>query len=125
MKLEQNIPKRARPRISIRTSAILLTLMCCYAACWSPTKRRGVEDVVSSIDDNMHWVANEVSVAPLLVRADRVEHAPHVLLASLDECAFTWNRRYYFWFFGYVVELPFGQKVKYSVPIPFEFSLDV
>lgn len=37
--------KRFRPRFSIRTLIIVVTLICCYAACWGPTKTRGVRDV--------------------------------------------------------------------------------
>ena len=38
-------PKRFRPKFSVRTLVILVTLACCYAACWGPTKTRGVEDM--------------------------------------------------------------------------------
>lgn len=38
--------KRWRPRFSARTLVIVVTLVCCYAACWGPTKVRGVGQVV-------------------------------------------------------------------------------
>ena len=38
-------PKRWRPRWSLRTLVILVTLVCCYAACWGPTNTNGIEDV--------------------------------------------------------------------------------
>jgi hypothetical protein len=41
-----NKPKRWRPRFSVRTLVVVVTLVCCYAACWGPTKRQGVEDVM-------------------------------------------------------------------------------
>ena len=47
MASDSDKPKRRRwrPRFSVRTLVILLTLVCCYAACWGPTKRHGVDDV--------------------------------------------------------------------------------
>ncbi len=45
-------PKRFRPRFSIRTLVIVVTLVCCYAACWGPTKTNGVEDVAEHVYSN-------------------------------------------------------------------------
>ncbi len=45
MTTQPTTSKRWRPRFSVRTLVILVTLVCCYAACWGPTKTRGVEDV--------------------------------------------------------------------------------
>jgi len=36
--------KRWRRRFSVRTLVVLVTLVCCYAACWGPTKTRGVDE---------------------------------------------------------------------------------
>ena len=32
---------------------IAVTLVCCYAACWGPTKERGVEDVTQHVEHNV------------------------------------------------------------------------
>ena len=85
-------PKRWRPRFSVRTLVILVTLVCCYAACWGPTKTKGVEDV-----DNHVWPASHEAVSatmPLVV-----------------EIKWFGGRLYYFWFFGYVAKLPYERDV--------------
>ena len=46
---EQDNTKRWRPRFSVRTLVVLVTLVCCYAACWGPTKRQGFKDVVNHV----------------------------------------------------------------------------
>lgn len=38
-------PKRFRPRFSIRTLIIFVTLVCCYLGLWEATKTWGVADV--------------------------------------------------------------------------------
>ena len=45
MPSERDKTRRWRPRFSVRTLVIVVTLVCCYAACWGPTKTRGIEDV--------------------------------------------------------------------------------
>ena len=30
--------KRWRPTFSVRTLVVMVTLVCCYVACWGPTK---------------------------------------------------------------------------------------
>lgn len=91
-------PNRWRPKFSVRTLVVVVTLLCCYAACWGPTKRWGVDDVVYR-----GWLPNDVSVnasavAPLIVAEDFIEQAKI-------------TRGYYLWFFGYVVELPHGREL--------------
>ena len=89
---------------------IVVTLVCCYAACWGPTRKRGIGDVQSLVcepvylyDDVWAIVSEEeildASVRlPLLVRVtrDELSHAVH---------------RYYFWFFGYVAKLPYEREI--------------
>jgi hypothetical protein len=103
---ERDKSKRFRLRFSVRTLAVLLTLACCYAACWGPTKTRGVEDVRRYVQENPYspiinlttssyegdieiWL-NETATMPLVVASDCV----------------IGERHYYFWFFGYVAKLP-------------------
>jgi hypothetical protein len=103
----QPTPKRWRPRFSVRTLVVLVTLVCGYAACWGPTKTRGVRDVHDYCYPQ--WVqaitpATASSRLPLVVSVD--DH-----LTSLSVSAGTHGllsrRRYYCWFFGYVAKLPY------------------
>ena len=89
-------PKRWRPRFSVRTLVILVTLVCCYAACWGPTKTRGRAQVEKA---TKLWVADSSAVAPLIVAIDGVKFVARVETRG--------HRHYYFWFFGYVAKLPY------------------
>jgi hypothetical protein len=87
--------ERFRPRFSIRALAILIILVCCYAACSGPTKRDGERDVfVTSL-------GHVVAVAPLVVSNEEYG------FRFDDESTVPVSRRYYFWFFGYVAKLPY------------------
>src|SRR5687767_11643873 len=44
-------PKRWMPRFSLRTLAIVVTLVCAYFAAWEPTKRIGVGAVEKSVNN--------------------------------------------------------------------------
>lgn len=93
--------KRFRLRLSIRTLVVVVTLLCCYAACWEPTKQQGVEDVTRRLDKGSYWGTYDVAwqnvspVIPFVVRAD---------IMDVHRC-------YYFWFFGYVADLPFERRI--------------
>ena len=63
--------KRWRPRFSVRTLVVVVTLVYCYAACWGPTNRRGVADVTTA---PFPLVSRE-AVATLIVAADIAEWA--------------------------------------------------
>ena len=81
--------KRFRPRFSIRTLAIFVTLVCCYAACWGPTKTWGVYIVAPG--RRQGCTISQSAVAPLVVTIYESDG----------------KQRYYFWFFGYVAKLPY------------------
>ncbi len=98
-------PKRWRPRFSVRTLVILVTLVCCYAACWGPTKTRGRAQVEKA---TKLWVADSSAVAPLIVAIDGVKFVGRVETRG--------HRHYYFWFFGYVAKLPYEREVKLPTP---------
>ena len=106
-------PKRWRPRFSVRTLVILVTLLCCYAACWGPTKRDGVTDV---LDQSHIWTYDESGavVAPLIVRQRELNPDVNDLGISDAWC-------YYFWFFGYVAKLPWEREI----PLPSAAQLPV
>jgi len=92
---ESTTPTRWRPRFSVRTLVVLVTLVCCYAACWGPTKTRGVEDV------RQHTFLRASNVTPL---------APFVLRTKVPYPGLEWAR-YYFCFFGYVAKLPYERDI--------------
>lgn len=99
-------PNRFRPRFSIRTLAILITLVCCYAACWGPTKKWGVEDVEQHASN---LLTTSTAAAPLLVRVDGFFVAP---------TGYGKVRRYYFWCFGNVAKLWERQHSDFGLDIP-------
>ena len=98
-------PKRWRPRFSVRTLVILVTLVCCYVACWGPTKTWGVRDV-EEYDSRLLRLFGS--------RVDEAWESPIVPLIISSEDNGNSNlttRRYYFWFFGYVAKLPYERDV--------------
>ena len=96
--------KRWRPRFSIRVLLIVVTLACAYLACWGPTKNQGVKDVIAKAHSRMasedfHVFATlpPSPFCPLIIETREM-----MLLTNRQ---FSEHRRYYFWFFGYVVKL--------------------
>ena len=86
---------------------IVVTLVCCYAACWGPTKTRGVEDVWSLVDEGRtNWVG-DVSIKIWSVDSLQVSACfPLFVRATQDK-----THAYYFWVFGYVAKLPYERVV--------------
>ena len=95
---------RWRPKFSVRTLVVAVTLLCCYAACWGPTQSRGITDV----ENHVFWGGqsprgqarvygvNTSSSLPLIVATDVSSDPP-----GKDV------RAYYLWLFGFVVKMPF------------------
>ena len=81
---------------------LLVTLVCCYAACWGPTKTRGVSDVigytVGETEDPLARLAGLIATSSEL---------PLVVGVIDFDFVDGFHRHYYFWFFGYVAKLPF------------------
>ena len=111
---EQDNTKRWRPRFSVRTLVVLVMLVCCYAACWGPTKRQGFKDVVnhvrSSIDLDKKFKAAGMSSSnlPLVVWISEAESDGPEVLKVNDVRGY---HRCYLWLFGYVVKLPFENDI--------------
>jgi len=97
--------KRWRPRFSLRTLVILVTLVCCYAACWGPTKRQGVVDVLRHVRD-LYALGHPRD--DLVIDFHRRTSATMPFVVGIELGS---ERHYYFWFFGYVAELPYGHKL--------------
>ena len=77
---------------------MIITLVCCYAACWRATKTRGVNDVTQHVSTNPFLIDPQyVAWLPLMVKTD-------VSSPFRDDPAL---ELYYFWFFGYVAKLPY------------------
>jgi hypothetical protein len=86
---------------------LLVTLACCYVACWGPTKSDGVDDVlkhISNADDKL-----QISVEGYFpgIALEETISAPVPLVLGIDYFQGNTVRRYYFWFFGFVTKLPF------------------
>ncbi|MDP6557451.1 MAG: hypothetical protein QGF59_10725 [Pirellulaceae bacterium] len=124
MPSERDKTKRWRPKFSVRTLVVLVTLICAYLACWAATRTRGVDDV--SMHVNLEDLANfgtpeegpldavrraEVwmvtAKVPFLVGAiewDSMYSGGRYLMATSG------RRVYYLWFFGYVAKLPYSHR---------------
>ena len=125
--------RRFRPRFSIRTLVIVATLVCCYAACWGPTKRRGVDDVKKGPDERYRrWVQeykakNDQPWYILDKRHDVSVIAPLFLRLRTETVLRGPRDTYYFWFFGYVAKLPYERDLKSGwerLPVDFDFDID-
>jgi len=90
---------------------ILITMVCCYAACWGPTKTQGVDDVEAmqefhsrpllyglSSEEMEDIFRDDCTCLPLIVRM----HKNGDPFGGYD---------YYFWFFGYVAKLPYEREL--------------
>ena len=96
--------KRPRLRFTLRTLAIVVTLVCCYAACWGPTKKWGP----TALGGGEYTVA----VAPLIVEtANSPPYNSALVVFPNGETAISGRRYYYVWFFGHVTKLPFERDV--------------
>lgn len=103
MTSQHDTPKRWRPRFSVRTLIVVVTLVCRYAACWGPTKISGEQDVYFHVNEKWNWPSTAVDSSrrwPLLVYVVRIVRPSEVQRSEV-------RGGYYFWFFGYVAQLPF------------------
>lgn len=130
-----------RPRFSVRSLVIVITLVCCYAACWGPTKSRGIEEVrqfvflVSTVsaDANDHTEEIERFEARFephgrVLRSRFIMDPPDPDVVERLHESFNASatvplvlgitsqrtRCYYFWFFGYVAKLPYEREISVS-----------
>lgn len=93
------IMKRWRPRFSVSTLVVVVTLVCCYFGAWEATKTWGIPAVTGPGDD----VRTIESPCPFVIYKSRptfiwnlnVDLAPHR----------------YVWFFGWVEELPLAPEL--------------
>jgi len=97
MTYQHDKPMRWRPRFSVRTLLIIVTLVCCYVACWGPTKAWGTKDIGGELS---------VAIAPLIVENTHFGLGG-VMIEHEGESVRSVQRHYYLWFFGYSVQLPY------------------
>jgi hypothetical protein len=96
-------PKRWRPRFSLRTLVIFVTLVCFYFGAWEATKNFGVPAVSEFIETTTSGFCFPVDHAdspfPFCVRVDQggVESIPG------RKPSFAYYRRSYSWIFGWII----------------------
>ncbi len=121
MTTQPTTPKRWRPRFSLRTLVIVVTLVCCYAACWGPTKTRGIEDVREYVGkrhrEHMRLTHRVPGSGTMQFRYFQTsgywpnESVSAPLIVGVNEWSDPRQRKYYFWLFGYVVKLPYEREL--------------
>ena len=104
MPSQHDKPKRWRPRFSLRTLAIVVTLVCAYLACWKPTAIDGIEDVQLHLLRVPSGFGHASSPLPLVVAIDVWElgfdDTGYVISTGSPNCV------YYVWFFGVAARVP-------------------
>ncbi len=100
-----------RPRFSVRSLAIVVTLICVYLGAWDATQKYGVETIQSQFSlpiGHCTTLNQNYSPAPLILARQECDWV--VVFGELPE---TQNRcwRYYVWLFGLKIKLPFESQV--------------
>ena len=96
---------RLRPRFSLRTLVILVTLVCAYFGAWEATKRWGSKEYGTPVEDDPGTVRftypEEVSPMPFLIRCDEATYfyMSHVGSGS------THISTYYLWLPGLKIKI--------------------
>jgi len=116
-----------RPRFSVRTLVIVVTLVCAYLACWMRTRTQGIDDV--AMHASRVYMSGPYVMEPNLIPyqdvADLTRRAEHwhaisvvpfvVSINQSDDIGSTiWvpvHNKHYFWFFGYVAKLPVEREI--------------
>ncbi len=98
---------RWQPRFSLRALLIATAIVGLFFGLWEATKRRGPADVKSYLDrQDLRVESEDIAVkGPLLLSAGYFGGyvGPDPLSASPS--SIYWQQHYYFWFFGYVVQV--------------------
>jgi hypothetical protein len=103
MATNSTLPKRRRWQISLRLLVIITALVCAYFACWRATTINGVDGV-------SQWLTAENNGVPVRAGAK----APLILVYEVYNIRtiasgrqIVRKCRYFFWYFGWVAELPY------------------
>ena len=114
-----------QPRYSVKTLVMLVTVLGAFLGCWVATRTQGVNDVSMRInrDDLKHFGTSEDRPLDDARRAEvwKVKAQAPFVIAAIDWdsiysggrylMASSGHRVYYFWFFGYVVKLPYERRI--------------
>jgi hypothetical protein len=108
-----------RPRFSIRTLTIFVTLVCAYFGAWEATKKYGVDKKPEFPVREQLFIESH-SPAPLLVSTHVMESVPPVPetaqkiapSSGWHEVRMVESRKYYLWLFGPRLKLPFEAEVR-------------
>src|SRR5262245_13817229 len=102
-----------RPRFSLRTLAILVTLVCAYFGAWEVTKRHATNMVGQrdqTNDEALEWrVRNASAILPFVICHDDIVYSSRRHddeFRGHTEYEYSYPRRYSLWFFGPSFDLP-------------------
>ena len=117
---EENTKRRSwRPRFSLRTLTVVVTLVCAYFAAWEATKKFGVPNVSTRLRGEDTAIDVEVfdawSTIPLIIGCD----AQYSEMGIVEGRRYAVNRwvecNYYLWLFGSMVKLPITAESAHAI----------
>ena len=123
MRVRSKMSRFWRPKFSLKTQMAVVTLVCCYLACWQPTSTVGVDDVRSKFCEPKVYRSHVGPVARTIITTARLgdemsdeihDISPRLPLVirvtenHLSEIVY----RDYLWVFGWVVELPYEKRIQ-------------
>jgi hypothetical protein len=96
-----------RPRFTVRTLAIVVSLVCAYFGAWEVTKRNGVPAVSSEVNSESTLVRSSRAPGPFLVLVDVHRRGKKTNTSQGYIIQFDQVRLYHLWLLGPTVKLPF------------------
>ena len=102
-------PKLARPRMSLKVFLLVVASFCCYLACWKPTIDTGVPEMqqqegIYFATAPMPLVISTWEDSKIIKRSPPYRTTTGALVVDLTS---SYRKRYYFWFAGFTVKLPY------------------
>lgn len=93
-----------RPRFSIRTLGIFVTLVCAYFGTWEVTKKFGVPKTPIKVDSDGGMIVDAGSTIPFVIWQDETDNG----FIGVNRLVFINPKRcFYIWVFGARIKLPF------------------
>lgn len=105
---------KLRPRFSVRTLAVVVTLVCAYFGAWEATKKQilSEEESYSQIDRFEPRVWDRRCIIPLLISQNQTVSGPKNWEEYHRGIRFKEARCYYLWILGPKIRLPFESSVE-------------